>query len=951
MGNIPYNDAMHRRMLQTLLAPVDRHWLRTFALFFLPVALACALVLGAFHLQDRHAEERRAALGEQASIALALSRIHRDFESAVGDLLILSQRADLQALAAHPAPGLRLLIDREFETFARQKRLYGQICLLDRDGHELSRVIYHAGATRIAPPDELLDKGASATFQRIAHLGAGSIFVSDLMNPSTHGGPAPGPPVIRLITPVTDASGRVLGHLALDYLGDRLIEQVRDELTGVGREVYLFTRTGEWLHRSTPGTRPPISSRILNTLAWTRATPGTISQRFEPPGLLSHTTIHPLNEVASQMGADSGAVIGPLIDGAEGPVWQLVSFVGARTLTEASHQRGMSFLYAYLWLMAIWFVVSAYLTGIRRASRRAHAIAERLSSVVEQTSDVVYITDANGHIQYVNPSFERVTGYTHEEALGQNPRLLRSGRHDERFYRRLWRTLRSGESFHDIVINRTRAGSLYYEQKTISPLRDGRGRISHFVSTGKDITAQMRAQQRLQRLAFYNPLTGLPNRHLFRDRLQRLITQGSRAHSHVGLMFIDLDHFKHINDSLGHDAGDTLLKQVADRLRLGVRESDTIAHLGGDEFTVILGDLGDTAAAAAAAVAEKILDALHKPFRIKRQEVFVGASIGIALYPEDATELDDLIKHADTAMYHAKHQGRNRYAFYSGEMTAKVTRRLNLEIALRHALQRNEFVNHYQPIFDLRSERMIGVEVLLRWQPPGKALQAPTALVPVLEETGLIRQVTRQLFMEAAQTLLGLGERAAPLYASLNLSAREFLSGDIVAAFREVLASSGLPGHRLVVEITESLLMERTPGVAKALQGLRDLGIRIAVDDFGTGYSSLGYLRELPIDILKIDRAFLEGVPDNHGDKALVTAIIAMAHSLGMRVVAEGVESIEQEAFLRKLDCDAVQGYRYGKPVPAGALDTLLPPPGRPDPDPGTRTRRGSASFHVVPRG
>ncbi|AOU96933.1 hypothetical protein BI364_01940 [Acidihalobacter yilgarnensis] len=911
-------------MLETLLAPVDTRWFRTFGLIFVPVALVTALVLTAFHLQDQAAERRKAMLTERAAVALVLSRIHRDFESAVGDLRILSQRTDLQALVTQPNPALRQRIAHEFEVFAREKRLYGQICLLNLDGQELIRVAYTNGATRISTDDALRNKGSSANFQRIARLGAGSIYVSDLMHSGERTDQERDRPVIRFVTPITDANGKVRGHLALDYLGARLIEQVRNDLLGIGRSAFLLSRTGEWLNQNKPTSSPQAPPGVLKDITWTHLSPGTIGQQLESQGLLSYATIHPLDEVASYMGADSGTVIGPVIDGTEGPVWRVVSFIGAEALDQASHKREMGLILAYTWLLAIWFGVSVYLTQVRRASRRAYAVAERLSSVVEQTSDVVYITDADGRIQYVNPSFERVTGYSHDEALGQNPRLLRSGRHDERFYRRLWRTLRNGQSFHDIVINRTRAGSLYYEQKTISPLRDTRGRISHFVSTGKDITAQMRAQQRLQKLAFYNPLTGLPNRHLFRDRLQRLITQGSRARRQLGLMFIDLDHFKHINDSLGHDAGDALLKLVADRLRLGVRESDTIAHLGGDEFTVILGELSDSSAAAA--VADKILNTLRQPFRIQRQEIFVGASLGIALYPEDALDIDDLIKHADTAMYHAKHEGRNRYAFYSEEMTAKVIHRLNLETALRHALQRHEFLNHYQPIVDLKSRVITGVEVLLRWQPPDGALQQPAALMPVLEETGLIHAVTRRQLKEAAQKILSLGEEASALSLSINLSAREFRGGDVIATLNGVLRTCGLPGRRLIVEITESLLMERTPEVTAALQGLRKLGIRIAVDDFGTGYSSLGYLRELPIDILKIDRGFLDDVPNDRSNKALVAAIIAMAHSLDMGVVAEGVETAEQEAYLLKLGCDAAQGFRYGKPVPADALDSLLIP-------------------------
>ncbi len=546
-----------------------------------------------------------------------------------------------------------------------------------------------------------------------------------------------------------------------------------------------------------------------------------------------------------------------------------------------------------------------------------------LSSIVEHTSDIVCVTDRNGVIQYVNPGFEQVTGWRRDEALGKRTSILKSGRHDKEYFRRMWDTLLEGRAFRDVLLNKKKDDSLYFEDKTILPLRGDDGRITLFISTGKDISEMMRNQAQLDYLAFHDPLTNLPNRSLFRDRLEQSLNRAHRQENMVALLFLDLDRFKTINDSLGHSLGDRLLKEVAARLGGCAREIDTVARLGGDEFTVILEDVSHPDQAVL--VAQKVLDVLVEPFQLDGREFHITASIGIALYPLDEKEADALIKAADTAMYHAKEAGRNSYQFYSSAMTARVTQRLAVETQLRRALERDEFVLHYQPIVDLSSRRAVGAEALLRWQHSARGLVPLHEFVPIMEETGLILSIGEWVLRQAAlQQHAWNGIGAAPVYVAINISTRQLMKPDFIANVTRILKETPLEPHHLCLEITESVLLADTQAAGETLKGLKDTGVTIAMDDFGTGFSSLSYLRRFPVDIVKIDREFVRNITTNAPDEALVETIIYMAHRLGLKVVAEGVETEAQLALLQKYGCDAIQGYLYSAAVPAEQFVSAL---------------------------
>jgi diguanylate cyclase (GGDEF)-like protein/PAS domain S-box-containing protein len=907
---------------------------RQFTTFFLPVAAILGIAFATFHYQDFASEREKALLQAQTSVDHARRSVSRDFDAVVSDLQVLAEGHDLRALASRPGdPELRAVVARDFIGFARNKRVYDQVRYLDASGQEVVRVDWNRGKPAAVPEVRLQDKSGRYYFRDALKLSRGGIYVSALDLNVEHGGiETPYKPMIRFATPVMDDQGRKQGVLVLNYLGARLIDNLRSSMdVGLGTGMLVDNR-GYWLFGPDPGLEwgfmfsdgrrfPDMYPRV-----WTDISAGDSGQLLESLGLFTFVTIYPLQEVAAYLEGTGGHdVAGP----AEQKFWKVISFLDSSAFASASRRRAETGLVLYLVLMGLWAVASTQIARLRSAGERSRNLITRLSSVVEQTSDIVYITDRRGVIEYINPSFERITGYGADEAVGRDPRLLKSGEHDRAFYQRMWKTIAAGESYQDVVTNRTKDGTLYYEQKTITPLKDRHGRTTHYVSTGKDITEQMLAQERLYHLAFHNPLTDLPNRNLFRDRLSRAAAHAHRAGHLIALLFLDLDHFKNVNDSLGHEAGDRLLEEVARSLQESVRESDTVAHVGGDEFAIILDEVHHVEQVAM--VAEKILAALKRPFALNGTELFVGASIGIVLYPTDESDIDQLIKAADTAMYRAKELGRNRYVFYSRDMTSRITARMNLESELRRAMDRREFILYYQPVIALSDGQVQGVEALVRWNHPDKGVLEPDEFIPVLEESGLIVPVTRWILQEACTHSGAL--RAAgvdTLSVAVNFSPRCFTGKGILELVSETLSLGCIAPSQLVVEITENTLMENQAVIGDSLQELRRLGVRIAIDDFGTGYSSFGYLKRFPADILKIDREFIRNLPDSRDDAALVSAMIAMSHSLNIKVVAEGAETPGQLDFLRERGCDAVQGFLFGTPMAQDMAAMMIqrkPPP------------------------
>jgi len=558
--------------------------------------------------------------------------------------------------------------------------------------------------------------------------------------------------------------------------------------------------------------------------------------------------------------------------------------------------------------------------------QRAEEKANKLSQALEQTADSISITDTDGVIEYINPAFSTMTGFSAHEAVGHYTSILKSGRHDSQFYRQLWDSLQHGRAFRDVFINRKKDGELYYEEKTITPLKDAQGQITHYISTGKDITERMQTQERLHYLSYHDVLTELPNRLLFLEWLNHALAVEGDTDIKLAVICLDVDRFKIINDTLGHESGDRVLLALAGLLKACLSKGDTVARLGGDEYAVLVEHFSSPSDIMTKI--NKILERLSQPLHIDSHDLYITVSMGIALAPDDGTDANTLLMNADAALNRAKEQGRHTYQFYSADLSHKASKRLSLETNLYRAIERQEFHLCYQPQVDLASGRVMGLEALLRWKHPELGMIEPLEFIPLLEDTGLIipvgEWVLRAACTEAArwQSLTEI-----PLRLSVNLSGRQFNDPALHKTVGNILAETQLSPSQLELEITESVLMQNDQASMSNLDALQRLRIRIAIDDFGTGYSSLSYLKRFPVDTLKIDRSFIHDVINNRDDKTIIKAIIAMARSLQVDIIAEGVETLGQLEFLRSSGCQSAQGFLLSKPFMADELAHFLEKP------------------------
>lgn len=562
---------------------------------------------------------------------------------------------------------------------------------------------------------------------------------------------------------------------------------------------------------------------------------------------------------------------------------------------------------------SIW--VYADITARKEAEEKLRLSA----TVIEHIADGVVVLDAEGTIVAVNPAFTQITGYTEAEAMGKDRTLTRSGRHEQSFYEEMWQEQLDKGFWRGELWSVRKNGELYLEFLTVSAVRDTRGRATHYVGVFSDITKAKESQEKLDHLAHHDPLTALPNRLLFHDRLQHALLRAARDGEQLALLFIDLDRFKNVNDTLGHHIGDELLKQVAKALQDRLREGDTLARLGGDEFIVLLEDIENQYGASQ--VAEKLVQMFEEPFMVAGHELFVTCSVGISLFPDDAADLNMLIRNADVAMYQAKARGRNGFSFYAPSMTGEGVERLRLETFLRRSIEKDEIFLNYQPQVEIDTGRLVGVEALVRWNHPELGLIPPIRFIPLAEDTGFINQLGKWVLHEACRQMVRWQDAGLHVpKIAVNLSAKQFERGSIVNMVADILRDTGLEPQRLQLEVTESVIMN-TGDAMVFINDLHSIGVALAIDDFGTGYSSLAYLKQLPVQTLKIDRSFIKDISTDVNDEAIAIAIIQLGKSMNLSVIAEGVETEEQAAFLLRHGCNLAQGYFYSRPV---AADDML---------------------------
>lgn len=569
--------------------------------------------------------------------------------------------------------------------------------------------------------------------------------------------------------------------------------------------------------------------------------------------------------------------------------------------------------------------VPRFVVLARDITERRLAEAElRVAATAFEAREGMMITDPEGNIVRVNRAFTEITQFSAEEVIGKNPRILRSGRHDQRFYDEMWQKICDEGSWRGEIWNRRKSGEVFPEWLTITAVRDAQNEITHFVSTLTDISELKQNEERIHHLAFFDPLTQLPNRRLLRDRLEHAIATSLRQKNHGALLFIDLDDFKTLNDNRGHHIGDLLLVAVAERLRESVREQDTVARLGGDEFVVVLEGLGearDDAATYAQRVAEKILAHLNEVYTLEQREYFNTPSIGICLFGDTHVALDDLLKQADQAMYHAKAAGRNTLRFFDPEMQMLTAQRFALQHDIREALQHNQFQLFYQPQIDSLGN-IKGAEALIRWPHPQRGMVPPMEFIPVAEDSGLIIPLGNWIVEAACQQLVtwAASPATAQLNIAINVSARQFQQANFVEQLLKILHKTGADPRRLKLELTESMLVDNPEDIITKMGALRAQGIKFSLDDFGTGYSSLSYLKRLPINELKIDRSFVSDILTDANDAAIARMIIRLAQSMELVVIAEGVETREQRDWLEQEGCHKYQGYYFGRPVSGGQI-------------------------------
>lgn len=545
------------------------------------------------------------------------------------------------------------------------------------------------------------------------------------------------------------------------------------------------------------------------------------------------------------------------------------------------------------------------------------------AKVFENSEEAIIISDAENRIISVNAAFTRITGYSSTEVIGKNPKLLSSGKQDKAFYQAMWRTIKETGHWQGEIWNRRKSGDVYPEWLSISTERNASGDVTNHIAIFTDITARKKSEERIRFLAYYDPLTELPNRTLFEEHIKRALAGAKRSGKKVALLFLDLDRFKSINDSLGHLSGDLLLQSVASRLKSHIRESDMICRQGGDEFIIVL--TGIDSAESVAHVAEKIVEDMLEPHPVAGHQLTVSFSIGISLYPDDGDTSEMLIKNADAAMYHAKDAGRNNFQFFSPEMNSEAFERLSMESDLRMALKKDELLLHYQPKIDIHSGNIIGMEALARWNHPERGCVSPEKFIPVAEECGLIASIGEWVLRTAcAQCRKWHESGLLSVPVAVNISAVQLHQKNIRDMIAEILSETGLDPHLLELEITEGVVMQDAESTIVTLRSLKELGISLSIDDFGTGYSSLNYLRYFPVDKLKIDRSFVRDISSDLDDATITRTIVSMGHSLRMKVIAEGVESAEQLSLLKEQGCDEIQGYYFSVPFPAEKLPDFL---------------------------
>jgi diguanylate cyclase (GGDEF)-like protein/PAS domain S-box-containing protein len=960
--------------------------LALFLKFFLPLT---AMLLGGlvmFGQTEIQSEMTLMESQESLNVGLGAGTLTGHIESISSDLAFLSSHTGLQRAINAPTADNLANLATDFANFSRSKGIYDQLRWLDETGMEIVRVDYINGQPAVIAGDKLQNKGGRYFFTDALKLQPGEVFISPLdLNIEQGKIETPHKPTVRVATPVIDGRGKKRGIVILNYYAREMLQAFATATAGAADHIMVVNGEGYWLKSPKPADewgfmfkRPELSLAARASAAWQRIRADDRGQMRLADGLWTWQTVYPL--VAGQ-NSSTGAAEAFMPSRGEIEtkqyVWKAVAHLSADVLETASRTvwnrlLGMGAILMGLLGFGSWKIAQAWVAQaaaeaevwrinadlevtVAKRTQELHQKVVELDGDIAQRKQVeaelrvaatafeahvgILVSDAHGTILRVNRTFTQITGYASEEVIGQNPRLLKSGRHPPEFYVAMYESLRHSGIWQGEIWNRRKSGEIYPEWLTIAAVRDDVGQVVNFVATLTDITARKHDEDEIKHLAFYDHLTRLPNRRLMTDRLRHALVVSGRYGRCGALILLDLDNFKLLNDALGHDAGDQLLIEVAKRMESCVREVDTVARLGGDEFVVIVEstDAIHQAATQAKNVSEKILARLSQPFEIEIAETIDGntvrmkhqhqctSSIGIALFDGDKITAEELLKRADTAMYEAKAAGRDTLRIFDHGMQAIISARASLESELRRAITDEQFQVYFQPQVDA-SGRVIGAEALVRWQHPRRGMVSPAEFIPVAEDTGLILPIGFWVLHQSCHRLAEWAKVAefAHLSLAVNISARQFSMPHLVDEVLSLVEATGAPADHLKLELTESLLLKNAEDVIAKINELRHHGVRFSLDDFGTGYSSLSYLKALPLDQLKIDQSFVRDVLTDNNDAAIARTIVALANALGISVIAEGVETEEQRVFLGTVGCPHYQGYLFSRPVPGADFEAYV---------------------------
>ena len=943
---------------------------------FLPIAVFTLMVIGWYGSIETDRELGRIRNQELLHVGLGSGELKRSVQAVTLDLKFLAQhRALHKAIESNTAENLGHA-EADWAVISNAKATYDQMRWIDETGMERIRVDYKNGAAVIVPTDKLQNKASRYFFIDAIKLDPGDIFVSPLdLNIEQGAVELPYKPMLRVATPVVDSRGHTRGIVVLNYYGRMMLDAFAEATHPVADHMMLLNGDGYWLKSPKVAdewgfmfSRADLSLAAQSPAVWADVRAGNAGQRVGHDGLWTWQTVYPLLQSQNSTIGSTSLATPALGTAPEAQyAWKIVSWVSAQTLVQmrSAIWTKLSLLGALLlslmgfgsWkLSKSWALQANAEAEIRRinaglelavserTSELRHTVAKldqevterkqsqealRIAATAFESQQGIMVTNAKRRILKVNKAFTEITGYHADEVIGKSPRMLSSNRQDTTFYEDMWQHIYRNGSWQGELWNKRKNGEIYPEWLNISEVKDAAGEVTHYVGAFSDRSYRKVAEQRIESLAFYDALTELPNRTLLIDRLKHALAASVRHRRHGALLLVDLDNFKTINDAHGHDQGDLLIQQVANRLRHCVRESDTLARVGGDKFMVLIEDAShndQNLASDVKVTGDKILNALRQPYEIGGGRHHSSASIGITLFDgSDQNHIEEPLKQVELAMYQAKTAGRDTLRFFNPQMQANVSARADLESRLREAIAQNQFLLHYQPQVD-GINTITGAEVLLRWLDPKLGLIPPAEFIPAAEETRLILPIGQWVLDTACRELARWANhpKMAHLTISVNVSARQFGQHDFVEQVLDTVKRTGANPHRLKLELTESMLVDDVESVIAKMSALKSTGVNFSLDDFGTGYSSLAYLKRLPLDQLKIDQGFVRDILIDPNDAAIARMVIALAESMKLSVIAEGVETTDQRDFLSQLGCPSYQGFLFSKPIPLGEFEALV---------------------------